>query len=85
IAVAESEKFSIVDKLAEDIFPQATRITIDGLRLEYPEGWALVRASNTSAHLTLRFEANDQHALSRLQHQLKQKLIPLLPDTKLPF
>ncbi len=85
IAVAEGQKFSIVDKLAESIFPQAKRITIDGLRLEYPEGWALVRASNTSAHLTLRFEADDQQSLSRLQHQLKQKLIPLLPDTKLPF
>ena len=85
IAVAESQKFAIVDKLAESIFPQAKRITIDGLRLEYPEGWALIRASNTSAHLTLRFEADDQQALSRLQHQLKQKLIPLLPDTKLPF
>lgn len=85
IAVAESQKLSIVDKLAESIFPQAKRITIDGLRLEYPEGWALVRASNTSAHLTLRFEADDQQALSRLQHQLKQKLIPLLPDSKLPF
>jgi len=85
IAVAERQKFSLVDKLAESIFPQAKRITIDGLRLEYPEGWALIRASNTSAHLTLRFEADDQQALSRLQHQLKQKLIPLLPDTKLPF
>ncbi len=85
IPVAESQKFAIVDKFAESIFPNAKRITIDGLRLEYPEGWALIRASNTSAHLTLRFEADDQQALSRLQHQLKQKLIPLLPDTKLPF
>ena len=85
IAIAENLKFALVDKLSESIFPQAKRITIDGLRLEYPEGWALIRASNTSAHLTLRFEADDQQALSRLQHQLKQKLIPLLPDTKLPF
>ncbi|OUS10949.1 hypothetical protein A9Q90_00120 [Gammaproteobacteria bacterium 54_18_T64] len=85
IAVTESEKFALVDKLAESVFPEATRITIDGLRLEYPEGWALIRASNTSAHLTLRFEANDQQVLSRLQHLLKQKLQPLLPDTKLPF
>ncbi len=85
IAVAENQKFAIVDKLAESVFPEAKRITIDGLRLEYPEGWALIRASNTSAHLTLRFEADDQQALSRLQHQLKQKLIPLLANTKLPF
>ncbi|MBQ0719609.1 MAG: phosphomannomutase/phosphoglucomutase [Gammaproteobacteria bacterium] len=85
IPLAESQKFAIVEKLAESVFPEAKRITIDGLRLEYPEGWALVRASNTSAHLTLRFEAQDKQALSRLQHQLKQQLIPLLPDTKLPF
>ncbi len=85
IAVAENQKFSIVDEFTGNIFPRAKRITTDGLRLEYPEGWALVRASNTSAHLTLRFEADDQQALSQLQDLLKQKLAPLLPDTKLPF
>ncbi len=85
IPIQEAQKFSIVDKIAESIFPDAKRITIDGLRLEYPEGWALIRASNTSAHLTLRFEATDEQSLARLQHQVKQKLIPLLPDTKLPF
>ena len=85
INVAENQKFAIVDKLAESVFPEATRIIIDGLRLEYPDGWALVRASNTAAQLTFRFEADNNQALSRLQHQLKQKLIPLLPDTKLPF
>ena len=85
IPVLDSEKFSIVNKFAEGVFPEAKRVTIDGLRLEYPEGWALIRASNTAACLTLRFEANDNLALSRLQHQLKQKLLVLLPDTKIPF
>ena len=85
VAVPDDQKFIIANKFAEDIFPDAKRITIDGLRLEYPDGWALLRASNTSSHLTLRFEANDQQALGRLQLQLKQKLILLLPGTKLPF
>jgi len=85
VAVPENDKFAIVKKFAEGVFPEAKRITIDGLRLEYPEGWALIRASNTSAHLTFRFEADNQQVLSRLQHQLKQKLVLLLPDTKLPF
>ena len=85
IPVPDSEKFAIVDKFAEGVFPEAKRITIDGLRLEYPDGWALIRASNTSAHLTLRFEAGDQQALARLKHQIKQKLTLLLPDAKLPF
>jgi len=85
VAVPENEKFAIVKKFAEGVFPEAKRITIDGLRLEYPEGWSLIRASNTSAHLTFRFEADNQQVLSRLQHQLKQKLVLLLPDTKLPF
>ncbi len=85
VAVPDDQKFIIANKFAEGVFPEAKRITIDGLRLEYPDGWALIRASNTSAHLTLRFEADDQQALARLKHQLKQKLTLLLPDTKLPF
>ena len=85
VPVPDSEKFAIVSKFAEGVFPEAKRITVDGLRLEYPEGWALIRASNTAACLTLRFEADDHQALSRLQHQLKQKLLLLLPDTKIPF
>ncbi|RLA41497.1 MAG: hypothetical protein DRQ64_02155 [Gammaproteobacteria bacterium] len=85
VPVPDSEKFAIVSKFAEGVFPEAKRITIDGLRLEYPEGWALIRASNTAAYLTLRFEADNHQALSRLQHQIKQKLLLLLPDTKIPF
>ena len=85
VAVPDDQKVAIVNKFADGVYPEAKRITIDGLRLEYPDGWALIRASNTSAHLTLRFEADDQQALARLKHQLKQKLTLLLPDTKLPF
>ncbi|MEZ0149154.1 MAG: phosphomannomutase/phosphoglucomutase [Candidatus Reddybacter sp.] len=85
VAIPDDQKFIIANKFAEGVFPEAKRITIDGLRLEYPDGWALIRASNTSAHLTLRFEADDQQVLARLKHQLKQKLTLLLPDTKLPF
>lgn len=85
VPVPDDQKFLIANKFAENIFPDAKRITIDGLRLEYPDGWALLRASNTSPHLTLRFEANDQQTLGRLKLQFKQKLITLLPDTKLPF
>lgn len=85
IAVPDDQKFILANTFAENIFPEAKRITVDGLRLEYPDGWALIRASNTSAHLTLRFEANNQQALGRIQLQIKQKLSLLLPGTKLPF
>ena len=53
---------------------------MDGLRVEYPQGWGLIRASNTSGNLTLRFEADDHNILGYIKQTFKFKLAPLIPN-----
>ncbi|TCO81413.1 phosphomannomutase/phosphoglucomutase [Plasticicumulans lactativorans] len=66
-------------------FPDAHALTLDGLRLEWPAGWALVRASNTAAQLVFRFEAEDLDTLMKIQQRLRQALLTFAPDLTLPF
>nr|WP_222868168.1 phosphomannomutase/phosphoglucomutase [Saccharophagus sp. K07] len=69
--VAEEVKFDLIRRLiAEGEFEDAKVITLDGLRVEYPFGWGLVRASNTGAEITMRFEAETEEQI----HQLKALL-----------
>jgi phosphomannomutase/phosphoglucomutase len=75
IPVAESHKFDIVARLIESAdFGDATTTNIDGLRVDFAEGWGLVRASNTTACLTLRFEADDEDSLDDIQNLFREKL-----------
>jgi len=75
VATTEQEKFAIIERLASDgDFGDGTITTIDGLRVDYADGWGLVRASNTSPVLTLRFEADDQAALERIQERFQDQL-----------
>ncbi len=72
LAVAEERKFELMDQLLEQArFPAAKMITLDGLRVEYDDGWGLVRASNTSPALLLRFEADTASRLSEIQGEFK--------------
>lgn len=72
IPVSEESKFSIIDRLAQEGDFGESRITkLDGLRADFSHGWGLVRASNTGAELTLRFEADDEDSM----HQLKSLFI----------
>ena len=72
-------------------FRQAARFdggrlsTIDGLRVDYDDGWGLVRASNTTPVLVLRFDADSREALTRIQADFRAQLLALKPDLKLPF
>ncbi|WP_303637629.1 phosphomannomutase/phosphoglucomutase [Stenotrophomonas tuberculopleuritidis] len=59
--------------------------TIDGLRVDFPDGWGLVRASNTTPVLVLRFEGVDDAALERIQSLFRSQLQPVLGDTPLGF
>ena len=54
-------------------------------RPAWPDGWGLVRASNTTPVLVLRFEANDEAGLVRIQDAFRTQLLALTPDLKLPF
>jgi phosphomannomutase/phosphoglucomutase len=68
IPVAEEVKFALIESLvAGGEFEDAKIITLDGLRVEYPYGWGLVRASNTGAELTMRFEAESEEQIHNLK------------------
>lgn len=75
IVVDEGVKFSIIDKLIESAdFGEAEFITLDGLRVNFEDGWGLVRASNTMPALTLRFEAATPTRLQEIQQLFKREL-----------
>lgn len=82
INISDQDKFGLIKKLAETgDFANGALTTIDGLRVDYTKGWGLVRASNTSPALTLRFEAESPEALEKIQQIFKRELIKV--DAKL--
>jgi len=84
VNTTESAKFSVMERLSkEGKFGDGTITTIDGIRVDYPDGWGLVRPSNTSPVLTLRFEADGQNALDRIQKVFRDQLKKI--DPKLVF
>ena len=60
-------------------------ITIDGLRVEYADGFGLARSSNTTPVIVLRFEADNAAALQRIQDDFRRVIMRAKPDAKLPF
>jgi len=66
-------------------FEGARSSTIDGLRVDWNDGWGLVRASNTTPVLVLRFDADSDAALLRIQDAYRQQLLAVDPALKLPF
>ena len=75
ITTTESAKFKIIAKLAASgDFGDGTITSIDGVRVDYANGWGLVRASNTSPKLTLRFEADTADALKEVQDRFRSEL-----------
>ena len=87
IKLQEGENFALIDKLlAQADFPQAKEvITIDGLRVEYADGFGLARSSNTTPVVVLRFEADNAEALARIQTDFRRVLLAAKPDLVLPF
>lgn len=83
----DKSKFTIIQKLAsEPSLQQGARVsTIDGIRSDFQDGWGLVRASNTSPKLTLRFAGNDTEALQRIQLLYKNALQNHAPELQIPF
>jgi phosphomannomutase/phosphoglucomutase len=71
--------------VAQARFEGARASTIDGLRVDWPDGWGLVRASNTTPVLVLRFDADDEAALARIQQAFRDQLLGLDPTLQLPF
>ena len=87
LATAEGENFTLVDRLREQgRFPTAVeRITIDGIRVEYSDGFGLARPSNTTPVVVLRFEADNPEALARIQAEFRMNFQVLIPNAVLPF
>ncbi|MDI1260224.1 phosphomannomutase/phosphoglucomutase [Aquabacterium sp.] len=82
VACAEGEHHDVVAKLKETAkFPDALEVvTIDGLRADFADGFGLVRASNTTPVLVLRFEGQTQAALDRIQKQFMAAILAVKPD-----
>jgi phosphomannomutase/phosphoglucomutase len=75
VAVAEEDKFQFVDQLSvTGDFSPGEKTIIDGLRVDFAKGWGLVRASNTSPALTLRFEADSEGGLDQLKSLFRREL-----------
>ncbi len=86
IAINDSEKFDLMHRFSEEAeFPDAQRITIDGLRVEFPHGWGLLRASNTTPCLVARFEADDAMHLEAIQQLFRTQLVRFKANLSIPF
>jgi phosphomannomutase / phosphoglucomutase len=86
IQVTEQSKFPLIERLQrEGQWGEANLTSIDGVRVDYPKGWGLIRASNTTPVLVLRFEADTQEELERIQDVFRGQLHKVAPDLQLPF
>ncbi len=87
IALQEGENYALIDRLKQSARFDGAReiITLDGLRVEYPDGFGLMRPSNTTPVIVLRFEADDAAALARIQEDFRKVLLAAAPDLALPF
>ena len=86
VPMQEGEPVAFMDKLRRDAnFDDAHISTIDGIRVEFDHGWGLVRASNTTPCLVLRFEADDELALHNIQEAFRREMLAVNPALGLPF
>ncbi|MBA4740404.1 MAG: phosphomannomutase/phosphoglucomutase [Burkholderiales bacterium] len=86
IQCAEGENFSLTEKLkTSDCFSTAVeKITMDGIRVEYQDGFGLARASNTTPSIVLRFEADTQAALKRIINEFQSAIVEVAPHLSFP-
>ncbi len=86
VAMAEGEHHKFIDNMMMQAdFGSANVTMIDGIRVDYEDGWGLVRASNTTPVLVLRFEGKSQAVMERIQQAFKAQMLAVKPDLRLPF
>ena len=86
VSFEEGEHFKFMEQLVQQSqFPGAKVTTIDGIRVDFDDGWGLVRASNTTPSLVIRFEAENQQALERIQAQFRAAIWAVDSHLTLPF
>ena len=82
----DGAQHTFMEKFIEgSTFDGATLTTIDGVRADYPDGWGLVRASNTTPSLVIRFEADTDEAMQRIQSQFRANMQAIDSSIKAPF
>ena len=87
LKLAEGENYALMDQLKASARFDGARevITIDGLRVEYADGFGLARPSNTTPVVVLRFEADSEAALTRIQGEFRRAILAVKSDAALPF
>lgn len=86
ISLQEGENIAFIEQLqSQSQFEDANIITIDGMRVEFKDGWGLVRASNTTPSLVLRFEADDEQSLERIKQVFREQMLTINAELNLPF
>lgn len=79
------EHYELMEQVRNFKFEEAEISTIDGIRVDFKEGWGLVRPSNTTPCLVIRFEAKDLESLQKIQEQFRQQFLVIDHTLKLPF
>ena len=87
IKLGEGENYALIAELQKSArFEGADEVnTIDGLRVEYADGFGLARSSNTTPVIVLRFEADNEAALKRIQADFRRVILAAKPDAQLPY
>jgi phosphomannomutase/phosphoglucomutase len=85
VELADNNVHFINELQSQAEFAGAKVITIDGLRVEYPDAWGVIRVSNTQQMLSLRFEASNQQALDNIKQQFRQQMLQIKPTLGLSF
>lgn len=86
IKMQEGEPHALIAHLQDTAtFEDAEVLTIDGLRVEYTDGFGLMRPSNTTPVIVLRFEADNEAALKRIQESFRAVILAAAPSVALPF
>jgi phosphomannomutase/phosphoglucomutase len=75
IACPDSVKFAVIDAIRDGALKEYEAITVDGVRVLYPDGWGLVRASNTQPVIVARCEGTTEEALKRIEADMKGRIL----------
>ena len=80
IDVTDETKFKIIEEFSSKCALEGEKITIDGLRINFKNGWGLIRASNTTPKLVLRFEGDSEDNLNKIKNDFLNELSRICPN-----